>query len=93
MDSLEIGPFGIMQPQRASIHSLSSLDLAIIPIVAFNKELYRLGYGKGVYDRLLGNSAALKIGLGYDFQLVSNLPVESHDIRMGFVVTEGGIVS
>jgi 5-formyltetrahydrofolate cyclo-ligase len=86
-NNLEVGPFGVMQPRRANSHRVSSLDLAIVPVVAFSTELSRLGYGKGVYDRLLGGLKITKIGLAYEFQLVETLPAEPHDVKMDYVVT------
>ncbi len=88
LDDLEMGLFGIMQPRKAGIHEFSVLDLAIVPIVAFSAELGRLGYGKGVYDRLLGGLKTTKVGLAYEFQRVETLPHEPHDVKMDYVVTE-----
>ncbi|MEK7580877.1 MAG: 5-formyltetrahydrofolate cyclo-ligase [Patescibacteria group bacterium] len=85
------GPFGILQPVRGETVDISKIDIVILPAVGFNKEGYRLGYGKGVYDRLLEGSRALKVGLAYDFQL-TNFKVEPHDIKMDVVVTEEIIV-
>lgn len=87
-EDLEIGPLGIMQPRRASAYPLSSLDLAIVPVVAFSAELTRLGYGLGVYDRLIRGLKITKIGLAYEFQLVETLSAEAHDLKMDYVVTE-----
>ncbi len=87
-DDLEVGPFGIMQPRRVGIYHPSIIDLAIVPVVAFSKDLNRLGYGKGVYDRLLGGLKTTKVGLAYEFQRVETLPVEPHDVKMDYVVTE-----
>jgi len=52
----------------------------------------RLGYGKGVYDRLLSKSNALKIGLSYDFQVLEKLPKEKHDLEIDILVTEARIL-
>ena len=52
----------------------------------------RLGYGKGVFDRLLADSKALRVGLAYDFQIVDELPREKHDLVMDLVVTEKRII-
>lgn len=87
-DKLEVGPFKTLQPQLVRVSPISTMDLAIIPVVAFTKNLHRLGYGKGVYDKLLDKSNILKVGLAYDFQIVNDLPVEPHDVKMDYVVTE-----
>lgn len=68
------------------------LETAIIPGVAFDKRGVRLGYGKGVFDKLLLNSKAFKIGLAYDFQIVDKLPKEAHDLIMDLIVTEKRVI-
>lgn len=88
LNGLETGPFGISQPKSSDVVDPSLVDVAIIPGVAFDKKGTRLGYGKGVFDKLLSASPALKIGLAYDFQIIDELPKEAHDLVMDMVVTE-----
>ena len=89
---LEEGPLGILQPKNPGITSADIVDLAILPGLAFSKGGVRLGYGKGVFDKLLSQSKALKIGLAYDFQVVEKLPREKHDLVMNIVVTEKRVI-
>lgn len=100
---LEEGPYGILQPSpsvrlkspkddEGSVIDSSKVEVAIIPGVAFDRRGVRLGYGKGVYDRLLGRSNALKIGLAYDFQVLDELPKEEHDLVMDILITEARIL-
>ena len=89
---LEAGPHGILQPTGTTTVDPQSIDVAVIPGVAFDKRGVRLGYGKGVFDRLFSKSKAFKIGLAYDFQIVEELPKEEHDLVMDLVVTEKRIV-
>lgn len=91
LDDLEKGPFGIPQPKSTSI-SFNSIDVAIIPGVAFDQKGVRLGYGKGVFDKLLAKSTAFKIGAAFDFQIVEKLPREKHDLVMDLVVTEKRVI-
>lgn len=63
------------------------IDVAIVPCLACDRNRFRLGYGKGYYDRFL-SAKTLKIGLCYDFQLVDKLPAEPHDIRLDVIVTD-----
>ncbi len=60
----------------------------LVPGVGFSLEGKRLGRGKGFYDRFLENRKGIKIGLAWSGQLKENLPVESHDCHMDFIVTE-----
>lgn len=104
-DKLEKGPFGILQPtelvdtpdvsKNAALHTSGvklDLDVAIFPGVAFDQKGVRLGYGKGVFDKLLAKSKAFKIGLAYDFQIVDKLPKEEHDLAMDLVITEKRVI-
>ncbi len=59
-----------------------------VPGVGFDLKGGRLGRGKGFYDRFLQHSEALRIGLAWSGQLVNNIPVESHDCHMDFIITE-----
>src|SRR3990167_6448707 len=85
---LEEGPKGILQPQIIEPFDSSLIEVAILPGLAFSKSGVRLGYGKGVFDKLLSKSKALRIGLAYDFQIVDEIPQEKHDLNMNLVVTE-----
>lgn len=89
---LEKGPLGILQPKNPRVTSVDIVDLAILPGLAFSKDGVRLGYGRGVFDKLLFRSKALKVGLAYDFQVVDKLPWEKHDLMMNIVVTEKRVI-
>lgn len=85
---LEIGSFHIEEPSGNDIHPVEEIEVIIVPGVAFDRKGHRLGRGKGFYDRLLQSAAATKIGVGYDFQLVDEIPAEPHDVSMDMVITE-----
>lgn len=85
---LERGAFDIEEPQGSELANVEDIDLMIIPAVAFDRRGNRLGRGKGFYDRLLATSRATKIGVGYEFQLIEELPSEKHDVPMDMVITQ-----
>ena len=85
---LRKGAFDIEEPSGADTVDVDDIDLMIIPAVAFDRKGNRLGRGKGFYDRLLADSRATKIGVGYEFQLLEDIPAEEHDVRMNMVVTQ-----
>lgn len=91
-DDLEVGDLGIMQPRNSKKIDTATLGVIFIPGVAFDKKGVRLGWGTGVYDKLLAGSKALKIGLAYDFQIAESLPKEGHDIKVDLIVTEKRIL-
>ena len=81
--------FGIMEPLPQKRES--KIDLLIVPGIAFDKKGYRLGYGKGYYDRLLSSKQTFSIGLAYSFQLLESLPHDRYDKRLDAIVIEDGI--
>lgn len=85
------GRFGIMEP--LPFGKLDNLDLIVVPGVAFDRKGYRLGYGKGYYDKLLAKTTVFSVGLAYGFQLLERLPHSLHDIRMNSLATEDGITT
>ena len=81
--------FGIVEPNKLS---QITPDVIFVPMVGFDKNLNRLGYGKGYYDRTISKLRMLKkifvIGLAYDNQIIRNIPVENHDEKMDIVLTD-----
>ena len=87
---LEKGIYGIYEPKkRERTVQPEKIDLFIVPGVAFDKKNNRLGRGKGYYDKFLKNLPPGKcsVGLAFDFQIVDNLPCDSHDIPVSKVIT------
>ena len=85
---LELGSFHIEEPSGHDITDPSEIELVVVPAVAYDRKGRRLGRGKGFYDRFLSTTKATKIGVGYEFQLVDELPVEAHDVPMDMIVTQ-----
>ncbi|HBX87816.1 MAG TPA: 5-formyltetrahydrofolate cyclo-ligase [Marinilabiliaceae bacterium] len=72
--------FGILEPAGQPFAELSKIDLVLVPGLAFDKSGYRLGRGKAYYDRLLPRLVnAYKLGVGFSFQLLEEVPCEPHD--------------
>ena len=92
-DDLESGLFNIYQPKNPKFVDAELIQAAILPGVAFDKKGSRLGYGKGVYDKLLAGFSGLKIGLAFDFQIVDGTVRESHDLIVDMVVGENSIIN
>jgi len=91
LSELSPGAFGIPEPPLAKeeIHP-SELELILVPGLAFDHQGGRLGYGGGFYDRVLGQTKALKVGIAFSFQLVESLPMEAFDERVDLILTESG---
>lgn len=88
------GVFGIPEPKPESpVASAGVLKniLWLVPGTAFDLKGGRLGYGRGIFDRLLSDAAGLKIGVCYDWQIVDAVPSDENDVKMDFIVTESGL--
>ena len=85
---LRQGPMGILEPAEAEIVSPKEVGVWLMPGLAFTRNGKRLGYGGGWYDRLLTDApkGSLKLGIAHAFQVVDDLPSESHDILLSKVV-------
>lgn len=85
--AVKAGPFGILEPAEKSPVE-HTIDLMIVPGVAFDRQKNRLGRGKGYYDRLLTSVTAPKLGICFSFQLFDRIPVEPFDQKMDLILTE-----
>jgi 5-formyltetrahydrofolate cyclo-ligase len=84
---LVLGPFGIPAP-TADRAPATGLDVVVVPGLGFDAAGGRLGFGRGCYDRALSaDPTALRIGVGYDWQVISRVPSEPHDEPLDLVVT------
>ena len=88
-EPLAINKFGIPEPTSSKVTYPSFL---LVPLLAFDKNLNRIGYGGGFYDRyirkLKKNKKILTIGLAYSYQKVKKIPVNKYDIKLDFIVTD-----
>jgi 5-formyltetrahydrofolate cyclo-ligase len=78
--------FGVQEPTGPAV-DVGEIDLVIVPGLAFTAAGDRLGYGQGYYDRLLPTMSAPSIGVCFDEQLVDELPLAAHDVRVGRVIS------
>ena len=89
-DGLEDGPFGTLQPRENAPDLIP--EVVILPLLAFDRRGYRLGYGGGYYDRTLavlrGRRAVTAIGVAYAAQEVPTVPHDRHDQALDWVVTD-----
>ncbi|MDH3647921.1 MAG: 5-formyltetrahydrofolate cyclo-ligase [Gammaproteobacteria bacterium] len=93
---LQENRFGIPEPPHAAadLFQPSQLDLVLLPVVAFDAQLFRLGMGSGYYDRTFSfirdhaNTQSQLIGVGYDFQRVKTLFPEPWDVPARRIVTD-----
>lgn len=85
---LVAGRFGVREPGPGCGEvALATLDLVVVPGLAFTQAGWRLGRGGGFYDRLLNATSAVRCGVGRDEQLLAYLPSEPHDAQLDIVLT------
>ena len=87
-EPLKINKYGIPEPDSKM---LVYPDILLIPLVAFDKKLNRLGYGGGYYDRfiekLVKKKKVVKIGLALSSQKINNVPINKYDQKLDYIVT------
>jgi 5-formyltetrahydrofolate cyclo-ligase len=93
-EELAEGKFRILEPKPDKFRHVraESLEVFVMPGLAFDKQGNRLGRGKGYFDRLLQHARGTKIALAYDFQVLNEILAEAHDVRLDFIVTETKII-
>ena len=92
-DPLKVNKYGIPEPENKKI---VYPDILLIPLVAFDKNLNRLGYGGGYYDRLIVKLSKMKkiikIGLAFSIQEIDKVPINMYDQKLDYIVTNKIII-
>ena len=95
-EPLYVNKFGILEPKNSMKEIIP--DLIMVPLVAFDNSLNRIGYGKGYYDRSLRKISKIKknaisLGIAYSFQRCKEIPINNHDFKLDYIFTEKGIIN
>ena len=95
-EPLYVNKYGILEPKNSNKEIIP--DLIMVPLVAFDNRLNRIGYGKGYYDRSLVKINKIKkktisLGIAYSFQKCRGIPVNRHDFKLNYIFTERNIIS
>lgn len=88
LDDLEIGNYNILEPTTQNIVTNFNNTISITPGICFSKDLYRIGYGKGYYDRFYQKHDIYCIGICYQKCLLNNIPHNQYDIKVNEIITE-----
>jgi 5-formyltetrahydrofolate cyclo-ligase len=92
-DPLKINKYGIPEPILSKIFYP---DILLIPLVGFDNDLNRLGYGGGFYDRYIEKIEKIKkvtkIGLAFSYQKLKSIPINQYDKKLDFIITEKRIL-
>lgn len=84
-----LNEYGIKEPNDGNHFIIENLDIIFIPLLAFDIEGHRVGYGKGYYDRFLKltNNSTLKIGLSFFDPINKILDIDDNDVKLDYCVT------
>ena len=90
---LQVNKFGMLEPIKSK---LIVPEVMLVPLLVFDNDKYRLGYGKGFYDRYLNKylrkfKNILTIGVAFSFQKYHKLPINNKDVKLNYILTEKGI--
>ena len=92
-EPLKINKYGIPEPLSQKIFYP---DIMLVPMVGYDNQLNRLGYGGGFYDRYIDRvekiKKVIKIGLAFSYQELNKIPVSLHDKKLDFIITEKEII-
>ena len=94
-DLLQINKLGILEPMILNSHKVP--DVMLIPMLAFDKDKNRLGYGGGFYDRYLNkflkkNKNIITVGIAFSFQNYHKIPISDEDVKLDYILTERGYI-
>ena len=81
--------YNILEPEVTN--EIIFPKLVLVPLLAFNESGFRLGYGGGFYDKYFSSQEEkeiIKVGLGFSFQKVNEIPIENHDQKLDWILTE-----
>lgn len=93
-EDVKVSSYGYLEPNNNETSiDIDKIDLIIVPGVAFDKRLNRIGFGKGYYDRILQNKAKNSnvVAIAFEFQVMESIPYDKHDIKMDMIITEKNI--
>jgi 5-formyltetrahydrofolate cyclo-ligase len=93
-EPLYVNKYGILEPKKQNI--TFKPDIILVPLVAFDRNLNRIGYGKGYYDRVLkqlsSNKKTLTIGMAFSFQEANIIPTNQYDYNLDCILTDRNLI-
>jgi 5-formyltetrahydrofolate cyclo-ligase len=94
LSSLSASTFSVPEPIGKEIPaSPETIRVVVVPMIAYDRNGHRLGYGAGYYDRFLSSSCHMKkIGIAFSCQEIDSVPADENDVRMDVIITEEGVL-
>ena len=95
-EDLEVSSYGYLEPKKDKITAVQEedIDLTIVPGLAFDKNMNRIGFGKGYYDRYLAKTKkdSKNMAIAYEYQVLEEIPYDDYDVKMDYIITEEEII-
>lgn len=90
-DAWRDGPWKVAEPARLRPADPAGIRVALVPAVAVDRRGRRLGHGGGNFDRLMAKLTCPRIAVVFEFQVLDEIPADTHDVPVDFIVTENGV--
>jgi len=91
-EDLKVSKYGYMEPKKDKIQQIleENIHMTVVPGLAFDKKMNRIGFGKGYYDRYLAKTRkeSKNIALAYEYQVLEEIPTDDFDVKMDCIITE-----
>lgn len=93
LNDIQTGYFGVREPDTDICREVTDFNntICIVPGIVYDKNGYRLGYGKGYYDRFLENYSFISVGLCYNELIIDALPIGEYDVPVNYIITQDGL--
>ncbi len=93
LDTLSRTRFGLLEPnENCEIIQITKNTVCVVPALLFSRKGYRLGYGKGFYDRFLSDFEGTSVGFSYSLTLCDEIPKDKYDIPLNMIITESEVL-
>lgn len=95
LNDIQTGYFGVREPDTDICREVTDFNntICIVPGIVYDKNGYRLGYGKGYYDRFLENYSFISVGLCYNELIIDALPIGEYDVPVNYIITQDGLLT
>ncbi len=94
INDVKLGHFSVREPDISKCKEVTSFDdcVCFVPGISFSSKGYRLGYGKGYYDRFLSKHSLISVGVCYNELINENTPVDEYDASVDYIITQDKMI-
>lgn len=93
IEDMVVGAYGICEPSMdAEKLCFTARSLCVVPALAYDKQGFRLGYGKGYYDRFLASFPGKSVGAVFSELICDSLTTDEYDVPVDIIITEEGVI-